>query len=174
MKKTMLVSVGSLALFLTAATTQAVSMRYLSLGGRYHAENSQLPELPYDKGDYSAMAAVQFHEGDAYWQLGVDYAWDGGSLDPNSDYVLTPQAHLMFKDRVFVGGVGILKSYMESKDGESEWSDLYYELTLGVALPVSDRVKLEARAVYPFADWGDLGEFDTSDLDYVATLNFKF
>ena len=145
----------------------------VSAGGRYHVDSAVLPDLPYAEDDWSSLITFDVHEGAGYWQLGVDIGYGAGTND-NVSLVLTPQINLLAEDKGFVGGLGILGTYIQDDVEGDHWTDVYYQFSLGYDFPISGGLAFGAMAHYPFADWGDLGDFDTDDLEYSASLRFRF
>lgn len=145
----------------------------VSMAGRYHAENAALPDLPYGDGDWSAMLGLEAREGVAYWQLGVDMAY-GAELNSDVSAILTPQLNLLMVDRSIVGGLGILSTYTQDDVLGDNWTDIYYQFSLGFEIPLGKRLKLTALAHDVFADWSKLSEFEFDDLDYSLGVRYLF
>ncbi len=158
---------------LSAAAAAAGGSSSVVAGARYHVASSVLPDLPYDDGDVSALVGLEYADEAAFWQLGVGYAWDAGTPGDPVDKVITPQLNLLFLENSFMAGIGLLKSYVETA-ADSEWSDIYFQLLTGLRFQLSRAVALEVLAVYPFEDWGKLGDFDTGDLEGVAALSLRW
>jgi len=143
----------------------------LGAGLRRHSEHSVAEDLPLDDGDLSSGLCYEIHDRKGYWQLGVTYAPQPGTN--GIDFVVTPQLNLIVKDKAWRAGVGILDSYVEMEDGESDWTDVYYQFLTGLHFPIGG-MQLDVTAYYPFTDWGDISDFDFDDLDYGAWLTFSF
>ena len=143
----------------------------IGAGVRRHSQHSVFKELPFDDGDLSYGIAYEHHDQNAYWQLAVAYAPQPGTN--GVDFVVTPQINLIVKDRIWRAGIGVLDSYIEMEDGESDWSDVYFQFLTGIHLPVFGG-QFDILAYYPFGEWGDIGDFDFDDLDYGAWLTFSF
>lgn len=159
------------AVGLGVASASAAGMNALAVGARYHVASVVLPELPYDDGDLSYGVAYELHEENAFWQLAVSGAPElNGNVE--ADYVITPELNLILKDRMFRGGVGIMDSYVETPV-DSEWTDLYYQLILGLSAPIR-KVNVAVYAYYPFADWDKLNEFDWEDVEFGVWLSMGF
>lgn len=144
---------------------------------RYHTEHSAFEDLPFDKGDLSGVLAYEYHESEAYWQLGLGYAWDpSGSREDfaDPDYVITPQINLILKDGLWEGGVGALRSYTKFDDGSSDWTSLYWQFILGVRLPAIAGFDLSVASFYTFDRWGNLSDFSSRDLEFGAKLSYRF
>jgi hypothetical protein len=148
----------------------------LGVGVRTHALSSTFEDYPYDDGDLSYGIAYEYHESAAYWQLGVDFA-DNANRTNTIDTVITPQLNLIFKDNIWRGGAGILGSYItyssEDPEAEDEWTDLYYQFLLGISIPVGS-IAIDVFAAYPFADWGDLGDFEAGDIEVQGWVKYLF
>jgi len=177
--KTYPVLAALLALPLLAVPALAQSSQFaLCVGGRYHNESSALVDegiaYPFEEGDFSASLGVELRDAKAYWQFLVDAGRDLGTGTNAVDSVYTPQLNLLFRDGVYEGGVGVLKTYLDTEGDASGWSDLYYQFLLGLQFSLTSRVSLSIDAIYPFADWGAIGDFDTGDLEYGARLAIVF
>lgn len=144
----------------------------ISAGTRYHINHSIFEELPFDDGDFSYCLAYEYHEDAGYWQIGVDYAPDVTGAE-STDYVITPQINLVFKDGIWLGGVGALRSYINDETAGGDWIDLYWQLLLGVQLPLFG-LKVDLQTYYTFEEWDKVDEFDTDDLEFGVWLNFSF
>jgi len=166
-----------------AASGSSDDNNAIVIGGRYHAASHVLSQYPFDK-DYSYLLGYEYHDASAYWQLGVGFAPQASSTNAaNVDYVVTPQLNLIFKDGVFKGGVGVLVSYLSKKDDtknalsnsteDKEWTDFYWQVMLGVGLPVG-KITLDAFAYYPFKDFDSFDNFKTKDIEYGAWVGYKF
>lgn len=184
---------GGLALSLAAGAASAASPHALTGGLRYHSDLSQFEVLPYSDGDLSYALSYEYAEGVALWQLGGDFGPDvsGHVLTLTTttntdatvtnvmtatgvDFVFTPHANLLFQDRYFIGGGGIRTSYIRDVTGEGEWLDLYWQLQLGVRLPLARALALEGSAYYVFERWSKVDAFRFGDLEYGVALNYKF
>lgn len=153
----------------------------LSAGARYHVNHSVFTDIPFGNADISYFLGYEFSEGAAAFRLALDYAPDvSGQRGTNTtqqvgtDYVLTPQAHLLFKDSWLRGGGGALISYIRDDDGNGDWSDIYGQLQLGIHVPPTARLTLDIAAFYIFAKFQDFKEFDFKDLEYGAWVTYKF
>ena len=161
-----------LAVLLLGSQAQAQGTSQFFGGLRLHRESSVLPHLPYDKNDLSATVAWEYHENVAFWQLALDYGWDP-SGSPAAGSVLTPQVNLIFEDRGVLGGVGILRSYIDDDERGSKWTNIYYQFLLGFGGPVG-RVHAAVYAIYPFRNWRELDEFKGRDIEYLAGIVLPF
>lgn len=164
------ITIMSATLLLLVASVQFCSAQTsTSIGAKYHPAHSEFLELPYDDGDMSVGIAYSGESEDSVWQLAVDYAWDlNGST--TTDYIITPQINLLWKDRAWFGGVGIMSSYIEDMITGDDWTDIYYQLIFGVKVPFYG-TSMDLGAHYEFESWNDLGKFDFGDLTYGIWLN---
>lgn len=142
---------------------------------RFHQEHSAYEDYPFTDGDVSYGLTYEYHEASAYWQLALLYADGAGpSSSTNTiDYVITPQASLMFKDGPWRGGVGALASLVEDEVAGSDWTDIYWQFILGVSFPVMG-FHLDGRAFYVFEDWSEVESFDFDDIEYGVGLTYYF
>ncbi len=166
------------ASILIALQGLAIAGHALCAGARYHMRHSEYLELPFDDGDFSYLLGYEYHENSAFWQLLVGYVPDISEGDDGRgagiDYVITPQINLLFEDRNWIGGVGVLGSYIEAEDSDaSDWTDVYWQLMLGFKIPLP-ALPVELMASYPFETWDALSEFDGGDIEYMLLLNFNF
>lgn len=155
----------------------------LVAGGRYRTDHSEFDKMPYGNGDISYLLGWAHREGIAVWQLAVDFGPDvSGTMNKGEederrsfDYVITPQLNMLINDERYYmrGGLGICTSYIKSPD-HNEWLDPYWQFLLGLHLPVTGRIALDATAVYTFDRWRYLDKFSFGDLEYVLALNFAF
>jgi len=157
----------------------AESPHSLSVDGRYHTENTVFSDLPYDNGDISYGLAYTFAEEYVALKLGADFSPDvSGTRDaPNTnktDYVITPQANIIIKDRIFRGGVGILTSYIRDDKGTDAWLDLYWQMMLGLCIPIYKSISLEGNVYYVLERWDKITEFRLKELEYGLWLNYNF
>lgn len=157
--------IGSIA---QAGTTQG-----FDLGARYHQEQSKFAALPYGDGDLGYGLGYEVQDENGAFQLICGYTPDFKNRD-DLDYALTPEANLLVKDGVYQGGLGVLKTYSKGGDAAGEWTDLYWQFILGINIPLSKRVSLQANAYYVFEGWDSLNNFRVNDLEYAAYLGFSF
>lgn len=157
----------------------------LALAGRYHTDHSEYGDLPFGNGDISYLLAYEYAERIALWQLGADFAPDvSGIRDSDSaegvtnsvgtKFVVTPQLNLIFKDRMFRGGTGVLTSYIRGDDGEGEWIGPYFQLLLGLSLDLADALSLDGNVHYVLENWDEITHFGFGDLEYSAGLSYWF
>ena len=160
-------------LLAAAPPTLVLGQSAVTAGVRRHAEHSVFTDLPYGNGDLSYALGYELHEQNALWQLAADYAPDITGTN-NVHAVFTPQLNLLFKDKIWRAGVGLLDSYIERKgDEQNGWTSPYWQFILGVNIPIN-KFSLGAAAYYPFAHWSELSQFDVRDLDYGVSLSYTF
>jgi hypothetical protein len=185
-------------LFAGLLSAQAGS-HFVDLGTRWHSESEAREDLPFGDGDMSYVVGYEYHENNAYWQLGLGIAPDLTALDveiagttnavtgrPETykdstvDMILTPQINLIFEDGPIFGGLGGYWSYVmrdgklpDGRSAQSDWSDFYGQFILGFTVPLG-RMKLEMATYYPFADFDPFADFEFSELEYGALLKFAF
>ncbi|MBI2440108.1 MAG: hypothetical protein HYV35_01930 [Lentisphaerae bacterium] len=157
----------------------AESPHSLNLGGRYHTENSVFTNLPFGNADLSYALAYTFAQEHIGLQLGADLAPDvSGARDESNtnqiDFVITPQVNLIIKDRAFRGGVGLLTSYIRGDSDEDDWLDPYWQLMLGLSLPLGKKFSVDALAYYVLEKWSNIGDFKPKELEYGLWLNYHF
>jgi len=174
-KHTIVMAVVSLILALVTVPAFAAdnSSSALSFGPRWHSDHSVFLELPFGDNDISYEIAWEGHEEDGYWQLGVDYAPDVSGDLGTTDYMITPYLNLLWSDGMFEGGIGGRQSYISDSLTGSDWSDFYWQFILGLRFPVGG-FDLSVSTFYVFEQWGDIGDFEGKDLDYGASLSYKF
>ena len=151
----------------------------LSVGGRYHRENRVFTDLPFANDDISYALAYTFTDRYLGLQLGVGYAPDvSGARDAprtNSvDYAVTPQANLVIQDRFLRGGVGILNTFVRDDEDNGDWLGLYYQILLGLNLPLSKALSLDAQVYYTLEKWSDIDRFRAKELEYGLWLTYQF
>ena len=169
----------AIALALAIRPALAESPHSLSIDGRYHKENTAFTDLPYDNADISYGLAYTFSEEHAAIQLGVDFAPNvNGTRDAphtnKTDYVITPQVNLIVKDRIFRGGVGILTSYIQDNNDEGDWMDIYWQMMLGLCIPLGKNFSVEGNVYYVMERWDKIVDFQPKELEYGLRLNYNF
>ena len=166
--------------------TSGRSPHTLAVGGRYHTDNSVYTDLPFGDGDLSYDIAYEYSDkSPIIWQFGLDYAPDvsgtrdaasdgAGAATNGTDFVLTPQFNLLAKDNYFVGGAGILGSYIRDDQKNGEWLSPYWQMQLGLEFPLMNNLSVNASAYYVLENWGDITEFTFGDLEYGGWLKYRF
>ncbi|MDA3874081.1 MAG: hypothetical protein PF795_08980 [Kiritimatiellae bacterium] len=128
-------------------------------------------ERPFGKDDISYGLYVDFYEGLGAWRLGASYA-SGLSGAGEADSVITPELTLLATDGMWETGISVLIDYIDTEE-EADWGDVYYQIQLGLSLPVTQRVQIGVHAFYPFASFSDITDIRVGDLDYGLLLRFK-
>ena len=160
-------------LILACPNTPAQDRNAVTGGVRWHAEHSVFSDLPFGKGDLSYALGYEYHEGMALWQICADYAPDLSGTN-KANYAITPQLNLLFKDKIWRAGLGVLDTYVSSKDdAHNGWTSIYWQFIAGIDVPIK-KFSLGASVFYPFAHWGELDRFDYRDLDYGVSLSYHF
>lgn len=146
----------------------------VTVGVRQHSDYSEAADLPYGNGDLSYLVAYEYHEGSAYWQLGLGYTPHSTTTSTveKVESVMTPQIHLLLKERIFYGGLGLMRSYVRQE--ESRWTAFIWQLQFGAHVPLSDAFDLQLAAYYLFEDWGDLGDLDTDRVELGLCLSYAY
>jgi len=175
-----------IAVSLLAAAAFAGSPGRWAVGIRSHQDHTIAEEIPFGDGDMSYQAAYEIYDAGGVWQFALGLANDltPRELDDTNavpheiDQVLTPEVNLLMQDNMWVMGVGGLASYVEQEDeegnDETEWTDIYWQIIMGVNLPIAQGMSLKVLGYYPYEDWGDLAEIDFDDMDFGAWLTLRF
>ena len=143
-------------------------------GARFHSANRRISGYPFGNSDITGTVGVEFRDADAYWQLLLDGVDSFAGARHGDARVFTPQLNLIFKDRAFLGGVGVLRTYVDDGEERQGWTRFYYQYLLGLDLPIGSRFGLTAFAAYPIVRWRDLYQFRSSELEYTVGLSFRF
>jgi hypothetical protein len=144
----------------------------LAFGARMHARHDAFDKLPFDDGDLTYNVAYEWHETEAYWQIGVGYTPSVNTTN-TIESVITPQVALILKDKYWRGGVGALWSMVDDKVSGRDWLNMYWQIILGISFPVA-KLQLDVHALYPFEAWNELGNFDFDDIEFGAWLVYPF
>ncbi|MFO7871623.1 MAG: hypothetical protein R6V03_09360 [Kiritimatiellia bacterium] len=144
----------------------------VSLGVRQHQDHEVITDYPFDDNDLSYGIAWEYHEPSAYWQIAADYCPDPTGTN-TLEYVFTPQINLITKDQWWRGGLGVMWPYVNDSVEGTDWLDTYWQFILGLQLAAT-RVDLDVMTYYVFESWGDLSDFEFSDLEYGVRLGFEF
>lgn len=166
---------GSLAWLLLLALPAGAFQQGLSVQYRQYAAHPEFAERPFDDGNFGYGVAYELRDEMGFWQIGARYTPDAGA-DEQYDYVVTPFLNIFFRDRLALAGIGILKDYLAETDTtDADWTDLYYNLILGIAVPVGNRLEVQAMAVYDFDDWGRLfKDFAWDEVEFAFSLALLF
>ena len=172
---TLIVLISLLAIFPQLIKAKAQSG--ISVGARQHVMHSEFEELPFEDGDLTYTIGYEIHDKHGYWQILIGYTPEVGNEEleigaPEVDYVITPQINLILQDGIFIAGTGILGSYIETEE-DSDWTDVYWQLMLGIEIPLG-AIRLELFASYVYESWGDIGDFDSDDIEFCGSLKYLF
>jgi hypothetical protein len=164
----------ALSILLIAPESHARKKVPLSIGMRQHVDHSEFDDYPYTDDTLSYSLAYEYREGQGLWQIAVNYSdnIDVEDGEPEIDQIITPALNLLFIDGEWIGGTGILSSYVET-EGETDWTDLYWQLMLGFAIPIG-KLDVTLMGFYPFENWGSVLDFGFSDVELGGWVNFKF
>ncbi len=149
----------------------------IGAGARHHSRHSQFIELPFNKGDMTYTLGYEYHEGGGFWQIILGYApsisdgTEGRGIGVES--ILTPQLNLFFEDRNWLGGVGVLASYIRREEAENEWTDIYWQVMIGYKIPLNV-VEVELMAYYPFEKWNRFRDFEADDIEFGIMIKRMF
>ncbi len=139
---------------------------------RFHKTHSNFEDLPFKEGDKTYTISYEYHEGIGYWLLGVGFTPELEE-DESIEKIITPQLSLVFKDRIYRAGVGILKSYVSDEDELVQDTDIYYQFNIGINIPIFSKFSVDVNSLYSFEKWSDI-KFKFKDVDYGVTINFTF
>ncbi len=146
----------------------------LSFQFRQYDTHKEFEDRPFVDGDLGYGLAYEIRDVYGSWQLGALYTPDAGE-DNTYDYAVTPFLNLIIKDRIFLAGLGIQKDYLPKTDTTSDdWTPLYWDLMLGLEIPIGRSLALTGMAVYDFERWGDIGKFGFDDVEFAAALTLLF
>jgi hypothetical protein len=143
----------------------------IAVGVRLYDEFPGLKNFPVEKDDLGYELMYEYHEGIGYWQLGAVYM--PAPDDDRFDYLVSPQINLILKDRIYRIGTGALKTYVKTDDDEY-WTDLHWQMILGLGLPLGDHLSIDVYAHYVFKSWKDFTDTDMAAIDYSALLSVSF
>jgi hypothetical protein len=120
--------------------------------------------------------AYEYHENEAFWQLGLEYTPVGSATGDvaEAEEIFTPQIHLIYRSQLFWGGAGLMKSFISKPLEDEGWTGFYWQAQLGIHLPISQALDVRASAYYLFDDWGDLGDFDMDEVEMGFSLAYTF
>ncbi len=162
----------AMALISLIATSALAGESKILAGARMHVEHSLFTDIPYGDDDMSYGLAYEYVEKDASWQIAVMYAPDVTG-NTTTDYIVTPQINLVFRDRMWRGGFGVLKSYIDDTVTGTDWSDEYWQTFLGLDIPLGS-LSLSIDAYYSMGSLGDISDVDLDDLDYGIWITTPF
>lgn len=158
-----------------AAWAQTARPSGIALGVRQYTGHSSDPDSPFGEGDLSYLAVYEYHDVKAYWQFGASFTPHASSTSmvQTVESVITPQIRLIFNEEVLMLGVGVLKHYVQGEN-ENHWSPLYWEIEAGLHTMITPRIDLRGIAYYSFREWGDIGDFDTSQIELGLEVCYRF
>ena len=171
MKNTLIVFIVGSFVFLsiTAGARAQTSSSRVGFAFRQHNPDSTLESVTFGD-DLSYMLAYEWEEQQAFWQIAVDYAPEIDTTN-SVNSIITPQLNLLFKDKGWLGGIGVLSSLIEEDSGEDDWSDAYYQLIIGFSLPVFG-LKFNISAYYQFDSFSDIESFEEDNIDYAVWFKY--
>ena len=141
-------------------------------GIRQHSEQPDFPEISFGEGDLSYGLSIQANDAKGYWQACLLYTPDIDGVD-DLDYALTPQLNLIMIEGPWRLGVGGARTYVKT-EAESGWNDFHWQLIGGIGLPAMGTLSLDVHAIYVFDEWGNVGEFDSDNLEYAIWVGIPF
>lgn len=122
----------------------------ISLGVKSHFDYANFDDIPIKEDDYSYLMFYEIHNDFAYWQIGGSYTQPPD--DNRFDHIITPQINLIAKDKIFRVGLGALASNVKV-DGDTDWTDIYWQVILGLGIPLGERVGIDIYGHYLFDSW---------------------
>lgn len=128
-----------------------------------------LPDVDIDEDGLTGVFSYQYLAGLMRFELAAEYFEAG--FQGSEDWAIAPQAYVLV-GRGFYGGVGMGITYAEFADGS--WSDPYFIAKLGIDLLLLPKIHLDLNADYRFAEWEELGDYDTETITLGATVRFTF
>jgi hypothetical protein len=163
-----------------ASSSSSDTSSAVGLGVRYMRELPSFATYPFGTGDLGYGLSYEIRDTAGYWQLAACYSpRPSGTNSTSIDYVLTPEVNLVIQDtdpkwKYLRGGIGILNSYMPSKDKtKDDWLGFYYHFMLGLNFDLG-KIGLEINSYYTFDDFSKLSEFKFGDLEYGCWINYVF
>ncbi len=171
MKTKFLCTLALTALCFGQVSLAQPAVKTWGFGIRQHAEQPDFPDISLgDEMSYGlSLSAI---DAGGYWQAAILYTPEIGSM-PDADYAITPEINLMLSENAWRVGIGGARTYVSS-DTNGGWRDFFWQALLGFGLPGIGSGTLEARAIYVFDELGNIGDFDTSNLEYAIWLGIPF
>ncbi len=173
MKTQKVLFLAGVFLSLLSCAAMASTATVVDLGARYHTKHSEFVSLPYADGDMTYGVGYEIHEDNALLQLACGFTPEF-SDNKDLDFGVTPELNLLMKDGIYQGGVGILSTYTSGGEEDGDWMDMYWQLVLGLNIPLGKRLSLQANAYYVFEEWGKLGDFKPEDIEFGGYIGYKF
>lgn len=145
----------------------------LGLGVRLHSHNSVFEERPYSSGDTSYELYYEIHDlaTSGFWQIVFGSSESPENSEINKIY--SQQLNLIFKDRIYRGGFGILNHCIVT-DKYEKWADTYYQFIFGIYISFSEKLGLALNSYYVFEEWDTVTKLNGGDIEYALMLDFKF
>lgn len=147
----------------------------IGIGVRELKELPSFEKYPFGNGDLSYGLSYEIRDPNGYWQFAAGYTPHPTGTN-SVDYVLTPELDLVIQDtdprwKYLRAGIGVLNSYMPSKDGtQNDWLGFYYHLMLGLNFDLG-KIGIELQTYYTFKDFKN---FKIDDLEYGCWINYIF
>ena len=142
----------------------------LALGLRYHQAADSVAHRALSDEDLSWVLAYEYHEEIAFWQIALGYA-SGSNTDADAR-VLTPEVNLIFKDGIYRLGLGALINRVSASN--SQWTDLHWQVILGVSIPVASRISVDLYGHYLFHKWDEISKTSDNAAEASLLLAFQF
>jgi hypothetical protein len=169
--KTKLLLIAGVCLVVAQVSSAQGTARTWGFGIRQHAEQPDFPGMSFgDELSYGLSLTAADKSG--YWQAGILYTPEIESI-PDADYAITPEVNLVLAENSWRMGIGGARTYVSS-DTDSGWRDFFWQAILGFGLPGFGMGTLEARAIYVFDGFDNIGDFDTSNLEYAIWMGIPF
>ncbi len=144
----------------------------IDVGLRQHMAHATLEDVPFGDRDISYCVAYECQEENAYWQIGLGYT-PHVTGNGTADYIITPQLNLVATENIWRAGIGALMSYVHDDVGDSDWSDVYWQMLAGVGFPLGT-FQVDVLAHYTFDSWDGLRKFGAGDIEYGVWLKYAF
>ena len=163
-----------LAALVAAPQARGANNQEISVGIRDHGKISGFSEYPFKRNDLSYALAYGYEEESGMWQFVVDYA-PKPRASGTADFAITPGLNLVFKDRFYRGGLGVMKTYVKDDMAKDNWTKFYWQWMFGVDIPIGSWFSIDAYAYYPFTDWSKFfNKFDYNAFELGVWFAFHF
>lgn len=128
-----------------------------------------LPDFHVDDNGLSGVFSYQYVAGLIRVEAAAEY-FDKG-FQGSTDWAVAPQVYLLAGRGIYAGvGMGVTYSNFASGD----WSDPYFIAKAGFDTLLLPRIHLDINADYRFAEWEQLGDYDSDTITLGATVRFTF
>lgn len=148
-----------------------------AVGLRQHTQHSTFTNYPYGNGDLSCGIAYEVRDPSGSWQLGLNYtpSVSGRTNETTAGVksILTPQMNLLMEMNRVHAGVGILRDYLQTDEG-NRWGAVYWQVSAGLGFRLSKKFNVEVQALYAFDKWNNIRKLEVGDLEYGAWLTYYF